>query len=148
MTPGAVGKSRLRNRWLYAALAGVTIAVGLFVRSPWAELAPVVAKYAGVALYAVMMFWLAGWLLKTCSTRTVAFSAIAFCWAIEFGQLVRTPWLDAFRQTTPGRLVLGSVFSWWDVVASAVGVLLAAASERLANAAYFTPFGLPIFLRR
>lgn len=44
--------------------------------------------------------------------------------AVEFLKLYRTPWLDAFRGTLPGILLLGKYFSVWDIVAywAAVGV--------------------------
>jgi hypothetical protein len=49
--------------------------------------------------------------------------------AIEFSQLIHWPWLDAFRQTTLGALLLGRTFSWWDIVAYWVGILGAGAVD-------------------
>ena len=53
--------------------------------------------------------------------------AIAVCFAscaIEFLQLWKPPFLQAFRATLPGRLVLGNTFSWSDFPPYFVGSFL------------------------
>lgn len=46
--------------------------------------------------------------------------------AVEFVKLVHTPWLEWFRGTLAGVLLLGRFFSWWDILAYWVAVGLAA----------------------
>jgi hypothetical protein len=64
-----------------------------------------------------------------------AAAAYAVCAAVEFGQRVHAPRLDALRRTTVGHLVLGSDFDARDLAAYLLGVLAAAALERAAAAA-------------
>ena len=44
---------------------------------------------------------------------------------LEFLQLWQAPWIVALRRTLPGRLILGTHFSWLDFPPYAVGGLLA-----------------------
>jgi hypothetical protein len=44
--------------------------------------------------------------------------------SVELFKLYHTPALDAFRLTLPGKLLLGRVFSLWDLIAYAVGVIV------------------------
>lgn len=54
-------------------------------------------------------------------------SALAFVLTcvLEFLQLWQMPWLVALRRTLPGRLVLGTHFSWFDFPPYVVGTLMA-----------------------
>jgi hypothetical protein len=52
---------------------------------------------------------------------------------VEFSRLVHTPWLDAFRLTTAGALLLGRIFSLWNLVAYAVGIAFGVWIDRLAG---------------
>lgn len=45
---------------------------------------------------------------------------------IEFSQLYHSPWLDAFRETRLGGLLLGHAFLWSDVACVAIGASFAA----------------------
>jgi hypothetical protein len=47
----------------------------------------------------------------------------------EFSRLYHTPWLDAFRLTLAGALILGRIFSWGNILAYLLGIFLAAAIE-------------------
>jgi hypothetical protein len=44
--------------------------------------------------------------------------------AVEFYKLHHSPALDAFRLTIPGILLLGRVFSAWDIVAYWFAILI------------------------
>ena len=54
---------------------------------------------------------------------------------VELFRLVHFPWLDAFRLTLPGALLLGRVFSVWNMVAYGVGIGLGMLLDRLAMSA-------------
>jgi hypothetical protein len=107
---------------LYAVLAVAVIAVGLLWRSRFMPLPPVLTKYGGDALWALMVFVGLGFLFPRASTLIVALLALTFSSAVEFSQLYNAPWIDALRATLPGRLVLGSTFNWPDLPAYALGV--------------------------
>ena len=115
----------LRQRSLIrAALALVVIACGLSLR--WygfpLGLPAFVVKYGGSLLWATMVLLLVGVLLPGLSRSRLAAIAVAIAIAVEFSRLVHTPWLDAFRLTTAGALLLGRIFSLWNLVAYAVGI--------------------------
>jgi hypothetical protein len=55
-------------------------------------------------------------------------SAIAIC--VELFRLVHAPWLDAFRLTLAGALLLGRIFSAWDMLAYGVGIVLGMLLDR------------------
>lgn len=115
-----------RNRVLYAGLALVVVAAGLLWRASFMPLPPVVSKYGGDALWALMVFVGFGFLLPRASTQIIALLALTLSWGVEFSQLYHAPWIDTIRATLPGRLVLGSTFNWPDLPAYALGVGLGA----------------------
>ena len=118
-----------RARWRYAGAVAVTIVAGLASRRYAAYLPWWLAKNAGDALYATMVFWGFGFLAPRATTSRVALAAVAFCFAIELTQLYQAPWIDAVRATTPGRLVLGQGFHAFDLVCYVAGVGLGMALE-------------------
>ena len=122
-----------RSRPLSATAVLVVIGLGLWSRSDAAGLPWVVAKYAGDALWGLVVFLGVGFLLSRRSARVVAALATAFACAVEFSQLYHAPWLDAIRGTLFGGLVLGtpaSAFAWADIVAYMVGITVGIASDR------------------
>ncbi len=121
--------SPARNRVLYAGLALAVVAIGLLWRSGLIPLPQWLSNNGGDALWALMVFIGAGFLLPRTSTLTLALLALGFAWGVEFSQLYRAPWLDAVRSTLPGRLVLGSTFNWPDLPAYALGIALGALAE-------------------
>lgn len=125
---------RTRQRGRYALAVLLTIAAGLASRRwPWL-LPDALGKYPGDALYAVMIYWLVALVRPRDGIVRSGTFALAICFAIEGLQLWQPPWLQAIRATTIGHLVLGSHFNAPDLLAYAVGVLAAMASEALAVA--------------
>ena len=119
-----------RSRALVAALVVATIALGLASRRFGDALPALVAAYAGDALWAAMVLWLAALVAPGARTRTLAACALAIAFAVEASQLYRAPWLDALRATRPGALALGQGFLWSDLACYAVGVGAAALLDR------------------
>ncbi|MGY3621209.1 ribosomal maturation YjgA family protein [Bradyrhizobium sp. USDA 10063] len=95
-----------------------------------------VVKYGGSLLWGTMVFFLVATAAAGWSRRTVALIAIAIAVGVELFRLVHTPWLDAFRLTTAGALLLGRIFSLWNIVAYAAGILLGVALDRSAISAF------------
>ena len=119
-------------RLRYALLLLFTLPLGFAVRFWPLHQPDFLSKYGGSALWAVAIFYALSLLLphRSLATRTAAALLLAF--AIEFFKLVRTPALDAFRLTLPGKLALGRFFSFQDLVAYAAGIFCAAALDRAA----------------
>jgi hypothetical protein len=115
-----------RERLVYAAATIAIVGAGLICRWPGLGLPWTVAKYAGSALWGAMVY--AG--LRALGSRSPApWSAIAAC-AIAIGveclRLYHQPALDAFRATLVGQLLLGRLFSLWNLVAYGFGIGVAA----------------------
>jgi hypothetical protein len=117
----------------YASAALLTIAMGLLIHRGVMPLAAVPRDVVGDALWAAMIYWWIGVVRPGAYWQARAAWAVAVCWLVEVAQLAHTPSLDAFRATTVGHLVLGSGFDPRDLLAYAVGVLLAALLDRRAQ---------------
>lgn len=113
-----------RNRALYAFLSLAVVGTGLLWRADFMPLPPLVAKYGGDALWALMVFTGCGFLFPRASTIALGLLALSFAWMVEFSQIYHAPWIDALRATLPGRLILGSTFNWPDLPAYMLGVAL------------------------
>jgi hypothetical protein len=112
----------LRNRLFLSVALAVTVALGLASRK-WPVLFPaLLGKYPGDALWALMVYWIIAWLTPNAGIKKVAALALLISYADEFSQLYQAPWINAIRSTTLGHLILGSTFSWLDMLAYTVGV--------------------------
>ena len=109
------------------ALAG-TIALGLASRKIPGVL-ETFGKYPGDALWALAVFF--GWmfLLPRKGTWSIAGIALATSCLVEVSQLYQAPWINEIRRTMLGHLILGTTFSWWDIVAYCVGILVGVAID-------------------
>lgn len=76
-----------------------------------------------------MFFVLFCTLRPTLNTWRAWLAAVITTELIEFSELWHTPWLDKFRATPLGGLLLGHVFLWSDVACVALGASLAASAE-------------------
>ena len=121
--------SSSRNRLVYALLGLLVIGLGLLSRSNWLPLSAFVAKYAGDALWALLVFLGFGFIFAARSTWFVAALAVAFSVLIEFSQLYHAGWIDALRKHPLGALVLGDTFAWADIAAYLVGIACGIAGE-------------------
>lgn len=116
-----------------AGVALVVIACGLCLR--WygfpIGLSGFVVKYGGSLLWATMVFLLVGVLLPWLTRSQLAVIAAVIATVVEFSRLVHTPCVDAFRLTTAGALLLGRIFSLWNLVAYMIGIALGVWLDRL-----------------
>lgn len=118
-------KSGKNQRIFYLVAVIFSVLLGLLWRSGWIPLPKWLSKYGGDAIWSMMVFYGIGFLMPKSSMRCMAWSAFSFSWAVEFSQLYRAPWIDSFRSILVGRLILGNVFHWPDLLAYAAGVLMA-----------------------
>ncbi|KQT49200.1 hypothetical protein ASG52_09540 [Methylobacterium sp. Leaf456] len=117
-----------RRPALILAVAAV-IAAGLAVRFVPLGLPAGVVKYAGSTLWGAMVYGLIAAVRPAAAVRRLTVAALSVSAAVEFFRLVHTPWLDAFRLTLAGQLLLGRVFSPWNLLAYAVGIAVAAGCD-------------------
>jgi hypothetical protein len=111
-----------RNRLLYFLLLLTTIGAGLASRHFAAVLPPWVQLYLGDGLWALMVFFLTGFIFQLKSSLWVAAAALIFSYSIEISQLYHAPWIDTLRSYRLGGLILGFGFLWSDLVCYSVGV--------------------------
>jgi hypothetical protein len=121
-----ISRGPVRNRALYAAAVIGTIVAGLASRR-----FPLLGKYPGDALWALMVFFALGCMLPRTRSTRLAVLAFGISCAVEFAKLNQNPTLVSIRHTTLGHLVFGHVFSWQNLLAYALGISFGWALERL-----------------
>jgi hypothetical protein len=117
-----------------AGLCLLIIVSGLALRGfgfNWG-LSAFVVKYGGSLLWAAMVFFLVAMAAPRSSRLSVVLISAAIAVGVELFRLVHAPWLDAFRLTLPGALLLGRIFSLWNLLAYGVGIIFAMGLDRLA----------------
>jgi hypothetical protein len=104
----------------------LVIACGLALRGfgPGLGLPLPIVKYGGSILWGTMVFLLVAIVARGQPRLRIALISIAIAVCVELFRLVHTPWLDEFRLTLAGALLLGRVFSVWNMVAYGTGILL------------------------
>jgi len=110
-----------RKRLLYFFITIIVIVLGLLSRTHFVP--EIVYPYLGDFLYALMFFFIFGFLFKKTSTVKITVLCILFCYGIETLQLYQADWINAIRSTRAGGLVLGFGFLWSDILAYTLGGL-------------------------
>jgi Protein of unknown function (DUF2809) len=91
-----------------------------------------VVKYGGSMLWATMVFFLVALAASRLSRWSIALISAAIAIGVELFRLVHAPWLDAFRLTLAGALLLGRIFSLWNLLGYGAGIVLGVAIDRFA----------------
>lgn len=112
-----------RNRFYYLILVIGTIIIGLSARRYSDFLPEIINLGLGDALWALMLYWMIGFLFPNLSIRKLAFVSLSICFLVEFSQLYQVDWINGIRSNRLGRLVLGRGFLWSDLVAYTVGLI-------------------------
>lgn len=120
MTPVGTSRSRL---WISVGLVAVVI-LGLASRRFQGLFPACLGKYPGDALWTLAVFLSLALLQPRASTVRLAVFAMSISCLVEFSQLYQAPWINTIRDTKPGHIVLGAGFSWFDIIAYGVGVML------------------------
>ncbi len=125
-----MARTQLRMKRL--AIAAMVIVAGLVLRLTGYEagLPYPLVKYGGSGLWGMMVFWLLAALLPNQSVRRIAVIAGVVAVAVELIRLYHTPWLDAFRLTLAGALLLGRIFSIYNILAYLAGIAAAALTDQ------------------
>jgi hypothetical protein len=132
------GTSRGRRSIIRAGLCLLVMMAGLALRLQGSGLGlPAFAvKYGGSILWGTMVFFLVAVAASNLSRPRIALIAAVIAVGVELFRLVHTPALDAFRLTLAGALLLGRIFSAWDIIAYGVGILLGALLDSLVVAKF------------
>ena len=119
----------IRSRIIYLLLTLATIIIGLLARRYAAYLPDMVNLGLGDALWAVMMYWIIGFIFPHYTIKKRAMISISICFAVECSQLYQADWINSIRSNRFGALVLGRGFLWSDFVAYSIGVGVGSALE-------------------
>jgi len=120
------------RKWTWYLLATVgTLALGLASRRYPQVFPAAMGKYPGDVLWSLMVYFGMAAIFNKASSLEVGFRALCFAFGIEALKLCQAPWLASLRHTTLGHLVFGHVFSWQNLVAYTLGVLLGLLVEAL-----------------
>ena len=111
----------MRERVFPTIAGAATLVLGLGVRALFTGW---FAKYAGVALWATLVYLLIVWVRPSIRVRTAFAMCVAISFVVEFLQLTPGPrWLSE-RVHPMSALVLGTTFNAPDLPAYVVGGLL------------------------
>lgn len=108
-------------RLIYTLFIIVTIITGLLSRR-----LSFVPLFIGDILWASLVFFLFRFICINAAVKKPVIYSLVFSFAIEFSQLYTAPWLIQIRKTVFGKLVLGAVFNWGDLLCYTAGVFIAA----------------------
>ena len=122
----------IRIRLIYFVLIIFIIIIGLLSR--YFTFIPL---FIGDMLWATMIYFMVRFLLISIAVEQVLISSLLFCYAIEFSQLYKAPWIDNLRHTIFGRLVLGEGFLWSDLLCYTIGVGVGILLDRLLKRSKF-----------
>jgi Protein of unknown function (DUF2809) len=137
MNGDPINRDRPERRARIIARAGLclcVIACGLSLRGYGSGLglSAFVVKYGGSLLWGTMVFFLVALAALNLPRLGIASISALIAVAVELFRLVHAPWLDEFRLTLPGALLLGRIFSIWNVLAYGVGIGFGVLLDRLA----------------
>jgi hypothetical protein len=141
MSDDLTGLARIQapggSTMIRVSLCAAMIVLGLVLRGfgLGAGLPGPIVKYGGSTLWATMVFLLVAIAGPRRPRWTIALLSAAIAVSVELFRLVHAPWLDAFRLTLPGTLLLGRIFSPWDILAYGAGILLGMGLDRLTQSA-------------
>ena len=107
-------------------LIAATMVAGIAIRFVPLGLPAPITKYGGSMLWALMFYWIVSTLLPSSRLLVAGLITAALTAAVEFFKLYHSPTMGAFRLTLPGVLLLGRVFSVWDIVAFWAAILVGA----------------------
>lgn len=130
-----------RRRLGYGLGIAIAIGAGLESRRRGSELPVWVASYAGDTLWALTAYWGISFLFPRAPIGVRGVGALGFAFAIEFSQLYQAEWINAWRQTRLGGLILGFGFLVSDLVCYSVGVLLGVLTDGVIGARAKRPAG-------
>ncbi|MFT6320164.1 MAG: hypothetical protein ACJAT4_001086 [Granulosicoccus sp.] len=77
-----------------------------------------------------MFYFIVGFLFPKMKSVNVLLCCVAICFIIEVSQLIKVDWLNEIRNTTLGKLTLGSGFLWSDLVSYTLGGLVGFVLEK------------------
>lgn len=116
MTQAKLWRISWRHLWLFVAIFVVEVLIALFVRDQF------IRPFFGDFLVVVLIFYFCKAFVDL-PNRALGAGVLVFAFAIEFGQYFRMVEVLGLAHVKLARIVLGTTFSWLDLVAYGLGVL-------------------------
>jgi hypothetical protein len=107
---------KARSRLRLTIALSIVIVLGLSSRKFADSLPAFIADHAGDALWTVAIYLALAFLAPRWPPLKLFLLAFGISIAVELSQLIDVAWLNALRDTLPGRLLLGVGFLWIDLV--------------------------------
>jgi hypothetical protein len=120
-----------QRRMMAIALASITIACGLVLRLSHLPIPFIAYKYGGSMLWAATIYCVAIMAFPRWSITRVGVASMLLATCIEFFKLYHSPAIEDFRVTLAGKLILGRIFSWKDIAAYMLAIVIAALLDKL-----------------
>lgn len=92
----------------------------------------IIRPYGGDVLVVIMMYYFVKAFVRTQSLY-IAASALVFAYLVEFGQYLNLVEVLHLQHNTAARIVIGSSFSWIDIIAYTIGGLVCYLIDRQTN---------------
>jgi hypothetical protein len=114
-------KTRMSKRTVYAILLLLLVPVGLSTKFSTGVADDWVYDYGGDIFYPAFWYFLIKLLRPDFPKAKAALIVLLFCITVEMSQWIDMPLFRWGRHHFLGRVLLGTDFSWWDIVYYAVG---------------------------
>lgn len=108
-----------RKRKWHLLIVLLIISAGLVSRASF--IPKVFYPFLGDVLYAMMVYFITGFIFLGLNAKKVALISLIICILIELSQLNQAPWINALRAYKLGGLILGYGFLWSDLLMYTIG---------------------------
>ncbi|MCT4688481.1 ribosomal maturation YjgA family protein [Vallitalea sp.] len=80
--------------------------------------------FMGDVFWAMMVFFILAFIFFNKNSSFIFILSIIITYIIEITQLYHRPWIDNFRKTSIGHILLGQGFLWSDLIAYLAGIII------------------------
>ncbi|GMQ59854.1 DUF2809 domain-containing protein [Vallitalea sediminicola] len=109
----------MKKRILYIITTVIIIILGLLSREIKG-----IPLFMGDIFWAMMVFFILAIIFYNKNSFFLFSLSIIITYIIEVTQLYHRPWIDNFRRTSIGHILLGQGFLWSDLAAYLVGIII------------------------
>jgi NO-binding membrane sensor protein with MHYT domain len=113
----------MKERRFYLIAVIVIIGLGIASRKIMGFPYPVY-EYAGDILWGMNLYMVFRLIFPRENIPMITFISFTTSVLVEFSQLYHAPWIDSFRDTFIGAMLLGYGFLWSDILCYAIGTAL------------------------
>lgn len=109
----------MKKRILYIITTVIIIILGLLSREIKG-----IPLFMGDIFWAMMVFFILSIIFYNKNSSFLFILSVIITYIIEVTQLYHRPWIDNFRRTSIGHILLGQGFLWSDLAAYLVGIII------------------------